>query len=122
MAGKSSVVETEPERIGGVRVRKVVGERIRRSQRAPTLRRPAVGLGHGRQRIQSLGLAQLVVVVAAVVVVVIIVVVLCATAHVWRMGGRRTGSEVPWWRWVGEVGGGERWYVVRVGSCRVVGR
>jgi hypothetical protein len=35
-----------------------------------------------------------------------------------RMGGRRTGSEVPWWRWRRE---GRWWYIVRVGSCRVVG-
>jgi hypothetical protein len=38
--------------IGVGRVDEVVGERIRRSQRAPTLC-PGVGLGHGRQRVQQ---------------------------------------------------------------------
>lgn len=39
--------------IGVGRVDEVVCERIRRSQRAPTLRRPGVGLGHGRQRVKE---------------------------------------------------------------------
>lgn len=64
----------------GVGVYEFVSEYIRRSQRAPTLRRPAVGLGHGRQRVDCLR-PLLAVAVVEVVVIIINGGCNCATTH-----------------------------------------